>query len=80
MSYAQKLDDVAALHDQLECLEPSVGATGAPLEIALSAIEEDPDSRVNSSLLRNWPLRFGSEACSNLSASPTSKKTASSLQ
>jgi ParB family chromosome partitioning protein len=42
MSYAQKLDDVAALLDHLEGLEPPVGAAGAPLEIALSAIEEDP--------------------------------------
>jgi ParB family chromosome partitioning protein len=42
MSYAQKLDDVAALLDHLEGLEPPIGSNGAPLEIALSLIEEDP--------------------------------------
>ncbi len=42
MSYAQKLDDVAALLDHLEGLEPPIGSSGAPLEIALSLIEEDP--------------------------------------
>ena len=41
MSYAQKLDDVALLLDELEGLEPAVGS-GAALEIALSQIEEDP--------------------------------------
>lgn len=42
MSYAQKLDDVAALLNDLEGLEPPPGSDGAPLEIALNAIEEDP--------------------------------------
>ncbi len=42
MSYAQKLDDVALLLDELEGLEPAVGYNGAPLEIALGQIEEDP--------------------------------------
>lgn len=42
MSYAQKLDDVAALLDDLEGLEPPTGSNGAPIEIALSLIEEDP--------------------------------------
>ncbi|TLG71886.1 ParB/RepB/Spo0J family partition protein [Methylocystis sp. B8] len=42
MSYAQKLDDVALLLDELEGLEPAIGNNGAPLEIALSQIEEDP--------------------------------------
>ncbi|MBM3641996.1 MAG: ParB/RepB/Spo0J family partition protein [Alphaproteobacteria bacterium] len=42
MSYAQKLDDVAALLDHLDGLEPPMGSGGAPLEIALSLIEEDP--------------------------------------
>lgn len=41
MSYAQKLDDVALLLDELEGLERAVGS-GAALEIALSQIEEDP--------------------------------------
>jgi ParB family chromosome partitioning protein len=42
MSYARKLDDVALLLDELEGLEPPA-ASGKPLEIPLSSIEEDPD-------------------------------------
>ncbi len=42
MSYVKKLDDVALLLDELEGLQPAIGNNGAPLEIALSEIEEDP--------------------------------------
>jgi ParB family chromosome partitioning protein len=42
MSYAEKLNDVALLLDELEGLESAVGYNGAPLELALNQIEEDP--------------------------------------
>ncbi|WP_363351666.1 ParB/RepB/Spo0J family partition protein [Methylocystis echinoides] len=59
MSYAGKLDDVAQLLDQLEGME-APGSNGAPLDIALSLIEEDP----------HQPRRaFDPETLSQLSAS-----------
>jgi ParB family chromosome partitioning protein len=59
MNYAGKLDDVANLLDQLEGLE-AAPPSGAPLEISLSLIEEDP----------NQPRRaFDSETLAELSAS-----------
>lgn len=59
MNYASKLDDVANLLDQLEGLE-APRPSGAPLEIALSLIEEDPSQ----------PRRaFDAETLAELSAS-----------
>lgn len=43
MSYARKVEGLSALFEGLDDVSGAVSATGAPLEIPLDAIEEDPD-------------------------------------